>query len=155
MKITKGKRYTEEELEHIKQYALAAGEEFVAWMLPFYSPKMAKAVKTGWRASVGVSHIWLEGNAGLRVMLGGSTYEGERWLHLSASRKDRLPGWLELAKIKEMFLGEDREAYKVLPIKEHYVNDNPYVLHLWSNFDKPKYLPDFRLVDPRNGRLSI
>lgn len=155
MKLLKHKPLKPEELETLKERAINDGEQFVKWMLPFYSPKMGAALKAGWKASVGVSHIWLEGYAGLRVMLGGQTYSGERWLHISLSRATRLPSWGDIGKVKELFLGDDREAYQVYPIKERYINHHPYVLHLWSNFDKPCYLPDFRIKDPITGRLSI
>lgn len=158
MKIHLGKKPPQgEELEALKRMAIANGEEFVEWVLPFYNPFLTAALRSGrWKANVGVSHIWLEGYAGLRVMLGGSTYSGERWLHLAASRKDRLPGWLEFSKLKDTFLGADRAAYQVIPPTEHYVNDNPYVLHLWSSLGKPMYLPDFRIEIPGSGgKLSI
>lgn len=77
------------------------------------------------------------------------------WHHVSLShRSHRLPTWAELSEIKQHFIGENVEAYVVLPPPSRYVDDAD-VLHLWACKSAPDgLLPDFRLRDPI-GRVSI
>lgn len=58
--------------------------------------------------------------------------DGKRFLHVSCSYRDRLPSWKDLKTVKDIFFGEDREAFQVLPKQEDYVNLHPYCLHLWA-----------------------
>ena len=69
----------------------------------------------------------------MHVMRSRSILEnGEEWIHISVSRSDRLPSWVELVKIRDEFLGEMKEAYHVIPSKDDYVNVHRYCLHIWS-----------------------
>lgn len=88
--------------------------------------------------------------AGLRVLLSVEHKTNEdRWLHVSVSREDRLPSWEDLKEIKDLFIGRDRAAIQILPKSSEYVNCHPYVLHLWSDLDRERFVPDFR----RKGNL--
>lgn len=80
------------------------------------------------------------------IVSGAREADGRRWLHLSLSRKDRLPTWDDLRAAKEAFLG-DRYAVQVLPPRRLYVNINPRVLHLFALADPadPWPLPEFSL----------
>jgi hypothetical protein len=90
----------------------------------------------------------------LTVVVSGSTEkDGRRWLHVSASRPSKLPNWEDMREVKNTFIGRDRKAIQVLPPQAEYVNDHPYVLHLWACVDDDG-LPDFRKVGPR-GELTI
>jgi hypothetical protein len=40
--------------------------------------------------------------------------DGNHWVHLSVSRRDRLPTWQELNRVKEIFLGTESLALQVL-----------------------------------------
>jgi hypothetical protein len=73
--------------------------------------------------------------------------DSEVWLHVSFSRRDRIPDWSDTTFVKNTFIGEDKEAYVKLPKQEEYVNFHPYCLHLWSCLSKPNYLPDFRPME--------
>lgn len=75
--------------------------------------------------------------------------DGRIWLHASVCGRtgpDRfhLPDWNDVKRVKQDFLG-DRWAYVVLPPESRYVNQNPYVLHLYALLDRnaPPALPDF------------
>ena len=57
---------------------------------------------------------------------------GEHFLHVSVSRRSRLPSWDDLKLVKKSFIGEDREAVHVLPKASDYINLHPYCLHLWG-----------------------
>src|SRR5262245_15125362 len=78
----------------------------------------------------------------------GKYDDGELWLHISVCGRrgpDRffLPDWEDLKRVKRDFIGRDVWAYQVLPGEREYVNQNPYVLHLFAKFDGRPALPDF------------
>lgn len=76
---------------------------------------------------------------GLRVIRSRSTTkDGADWIHLSTSRKSRLPNYDDLAKVKRDFLGEEVEAYQVMARKSEHVNCNPYCLHIWAPIDQKR-----------------
>lgn len=57
--------------------------------------------------------------------------DGGGWEHVSASIRNRCPTWDEMCKVKSLFWDdEDLVAQYHLP-KSKYVNNHPYVLHLW------------------------
>lgn len=74
--------------------------------------------------------------------------DGRRWMHVSCSRRNRLPSWEELRMVKDAFIGRERRAIQVLPPDSEYVNTHSFVLHLWSCLDV-EVLPDFR----RSGQI--
>lgn len=79
----------------------------------------------------------------LRVIISQSVeLDGKRWMHVSVSHRHRLPQWKELLAIKNEFLGEEVEAYQVLPKKSLHVNHSTIAMHLWACLDGP-VLPDF------------
>jgi hypothetical protein len=57
--------------------------------------------------------------------------DGREYQHVSVSREDRYPTWEELLEIKSEFMGDDVEAYQVLPRESEYVNVHPNCFHLW------------------------
>jgi len=61
--------------------------------------------------------------------------EGPRWLHVSCSRRGRLPSWDDLKMVKAVFIGPDKEAFQVLPPDAEYVNLHLNALHLWHSLD--------------------
>lgn len=86
---------------------------------------------------------------GLYIIASAGEYEdGKEWLHVSVSRKSRVPSYDELTRIKREFIGEDKKAVFVLPEKENHVNIHSYCLHLFYSAQNP--LPEFS-----NGTGSI
>lgn len=77
----------------------------------------------------------------------GKYDDGNLWLHTSATRRAgrsfELPSWDDLKRVKNDFVGADKWAYQVFPDERQYVNDNPYVLHLFARYDRAAALPDF------------
>lgn len=69
--------------------------------------------------------------------------DGRPWLHLSVSGFRRLPSWEELVATKEAVVGTAHTAVQVIPDRDHYINLNPYVLHLFLPIDGDPFLPDF------------
>lgn len=56
---------------------------------------------------------------------------GEGWEHVSVSRKNRIPNWIEMQFIKNMFFSEDQTAIQYhVPDKDH-INVHNNCLHLW------------------------
>ena len=79
---------------------------------------------------------------GLIILASAGEYDdGKEWLHVSVSRKNRLPTYEELTRIKRDFIGDDKKAVFVLPEKEKHVNIHNYCLHLFYSAENP--LPDF------------
>lgn len=81
--------------------------------------------------------------AGIMVIVSGAIEKDERrWLHVSVSRPDRIPSHLDMASIKDAFIGPEVYAYAVYPPRSKYVNLHPTCLHLWACLDGPR-LPEF------------
>lgn len=91
---------------------------------------------------------YVKGNyqrGGLKVLLDVSDiWGGKLWLHLSCSRKDRMPTYEDLAEMKAVFAGPGRQAVQVFPVKKKHINLHPFCLHLWCCLDPAgDGLPDF------------
>lgn len=79
---------------------------------------------------------------GLRIIASAGEYDdGREWLHVSVSRKSRVPSYDELTRIKRDFIGDDKKAVLVLPEKKNHVNIHDYCLHLFYSAENP--LPEF------------
>lgn len=79
---------------------------------------------------------------GLRVIVTDEIHDGQLWQHVSISRKNRLPTWQDIRRVKDLMIGADEKAIMVLPKQAEYVNAHPYCMHLFCNrFNDP--LPDF------------
>lgn len=79
---------------------------------------------------------------GLNVIASVGEYEdGKQWLHVSFSRRSKIPSYEDMQRVKRDFFGEDKKAVLVLPEKDNYVNINKNCLHLFYCKDNP--LPEF------------
>jgi hypothetical protein len=67
------------------------------------------------------------------------------WLHVSCSRRDRLPSWDDMKFVKQVFIGEDKYAYQVFPPASQYVNIHPHCLHLYHCLEGSP-LPEFSFL---------
>ena len=85
-----------------------------------------------------------EHNGGLRVIVDCEyKRDGKAWVHVSVSRKDRIPSHEDMCKVKTAFIGE-RYAYAVYPPSDKYVNIHPNCLHLWALAEgESQVLPEF------------
>lgn len=70
--------------------------------------------------------------------------DGRRWRHVSASKPKRVPNYEEMCLVKNVFVGEDVEAYQIGAPKCRHVNIHPHCLHWWAPMDGPA-LPDFSM----------
>lgn len=75
--------------------------------------------------------------------------DGKLWLHVSLSRKSKLPSYDDIKIVKSVFIGDNNEAIQVFPKQENHVNIHPNCLHLWHCLEGSP-LPDFT-----NGSGSI
>ena len=67
--------------------------------------------------------------------------DGREWLHVSVARRNRLPTYEEIARVKRDFIGDDKKAISVLPEKKYHVNIHENCLHLFYSAENP--LPEF------------
>ena len=82
--------------------------------------------------------------AGLRVIVTTADFpDGRDWMHISVSRKDRLPNWDDLKLVKNTFAGEKRYAYQVFPPTDKHVNIHEFCMHLYVPLTGEPPLPDF------------
>lgn len=79
---------------------------------------------------------------GLLVMATVGIYgDKKEWLHISLSRKNRIPEYKDIQLAIKHFIG-DRKSIMVFPKQKDYVNINKNCLHLFvCNDENP--LPDF------------
>lgn len=64
----------------------------------------------------------------------------EGWDHVSVSLPDRCPSWQEMCRVKRLFFSDDEWVLQYHPSEHDYVNNHPFVLHLWrpQNLEIPK-----------------
>ena len=77
------------------------------------------------------------------------------WEHVSVSLLakstephliERCPKWNEMQFVKDTFFKEDECVVQFHPAKKDYVNNHPYVLHLWRPVDGNFPVPPKELV---------
>ena len=80
--------------------------------------------------------------AGPKLKVLSSPFDSENgWQHVSVSLPGRCPSWMEMAKIKTLFWGEDETVLQFHPKKSEYVDNHPYCLHLWKKIGQEHELP--------------
>jgi hypothetical protein len=76
--------------------------------------------------------------------------DGSGWEHLSLRAKDysgeRVPTWSEMCWAKDLFWDEEECAVQFHPPKSEYVNNHPFVLHLWRQVSREFPRPQSILV---------
>lgn len=65
-------------------------------------------------------------------------------VHIMEYGKQRIPTWKEMCMVKDLFWDEEETVVQFHPPKSDYVNNHPYVLHLWKSikveFPRPSSL---------------
>lgn len=79
--------------------------------------------------------------SGIHVICSPVKYNGTEWLHVSFSRKSRIPDYKDIQLVRKDFIGTDKKSIMVFPDKEHYVNIAENCLHLWYSAENP--IPGF------------
>ena len=74
--------------------------------------------------------------------------DGFGFRHLSATNYTRkeLPPWQVMVRLKEAFFDDATWVVMYIPAKEDYVNDHPYVHHLWEPLNEELPKPSIVLV---------
>lgn len=107
---------------------------------PLYVPRVLPAMWWPMEGRLG----WYESHHGLRVCSSTAREkDGRVWLHVSVSRRDRVPSYDDLVRVKELFVGKERKAIQVFAPASEHVNVAENCLHLWCCIDGDG-LPDFR-----------
>lgn len=90
-----------------------------------HNPIYANGVVFGGRA--------FDSPAGLRCILSADEINGSDWLHLSVSRRSRIPSYEDLLLARRTFLHESKPSYQVFPRATEYRSlPGATVLHLWQ-----------------------
>lgn len=66
----------------------------------------------------------------LKIIASGADETG--WEHVSVSTHRRVPNWIEMCFVKNLFWDEEECVVQFHPPKSDYVNNHPYCLHLWK-----------------------
>ena len=134
-----------EEYENYKRTFRAQVKAYNEWVLPFLKPRLELLPKE-WKPLPSTNPLMFSygTGSGLYVIISGDIEsDGNRWIHLSVSRKNRLPHWNDIKRVKHDFLGDDSSAIQVFPPTNEWVNHHEFVLDLWTNLDSRPF-PDFR-----------
>jgi hypothetical protein len=72
--------------------------------------------------------------------------DGGGWDHVSVSRGNRCPNWIELDYVKRAFFRDEECAMQLHPAVAKHISLHPYTLHLWrpQNIEIP--LPPSKMV---------
>jgi len=81
---------------------------------------------------------------GRRVLFGVEFHDDGKWQHLSLSRPDRNPSWIELREAKNVFMGPEATAIQIAPPESEYVNEHRFCFHLWRYLDGPLWPVELR-----------
>ena len=76
------------------------------------------------------------------------------WEHLSVSFKNKIPSWEVMNEFKEMFWKDDEDAFQYHPIKDNYINNNEYTLHIWRPLETSIPVPPSITVGIRMNHLE-
>ena len=69
-----------------------------------------------------------------------------QWEHVSVSTLSRCPTWLEMCHVKRLFWGPDDCVLQFHPPESDYVNNHPFVLHMWRPIDSEIPMPPIVMV---------
>jgi hypothetical protein len=97
---------------------------------------------------LGVFHVMGPTGAVLRILSSGHDSE-YMWEHVSVSTQHRIPNWIEMCFVKDLFWHPEEAVMQLHPPKSDYVNHHPYTLHLWRPMRQAIPLPPSILVGPK------
>lgn len=75
---------------------------------------------------------------------------GENWDHISVSRRNRCPNWVEMSQVKKLFFYPSEMAVQFHVPEDQHINYHPFTLHLWRPWGKQIDLPPAEFVGPDN-----
>lgn len=68
------------------------------------------------------------------------------WEHVSVSVHHRIPNWIEMCFVKNLFWAPEECVVQYHPPRSEYVSNHPNVLHLWRCTTQPFPMPPAILV---------
>ncbi len=68
------------------------------------------------------------------------------WEHVSVSIRRRLPNWIEMSFVKDLFWAPEECVVQYHPPQSEYINNHPNCLHLWRPRDGQFPMPPTILV---------
>lgn len=72
--------------------------------------------------------------------------DGMGWDHISVSTKDHCPTWDQMNWVKDLFFVPECCVIQFHPPKSKYVNNHPFVLHMWHKQGVDYELPPREMV---------
>jgi hypothetical protein len=80
---------------------------------------------------------------------------GGGWEHVSATRHDRkkMPTWDEMNWVKDLVWDAEETVVQYHPAKSQYVNNHPFVLHLWKPREVEIPLPPIEFVGIKGVKI--
>ncbi|MEG4965744.1 hypothetical protein QUB11_03705 [Microcoleus sp. B6-A1] len=110
-----------------------------------WNPPTAEELPCNWSVqAIGPDGGAYRSRDGLVVIISCSIEkDGYSWVHVSLSRKKSVPTWIDLVKVKDIFLGAEALAIQILPARSEWVNVHEFCLHLYQCLDQ-RPIPDFR-----------
>lgn len=93
----------------------------------------------------------LQGPCGarLRIIASGADHDDKLsagWEHVSVSIERRVPNWIEMCFVKDLFWEPEECVVQFHPPRSEYVNNHPNCLHLWRHREIEFPLPPSILV---------
>jgi hypothetical protein len=90
-----------------------------------------------------------------RVRLFVIASDGKGWEHVSVSpySKPRVPTWDEMCFVKDLFWRPDEWVVQFHPAESEYVNNHPYVLHMWRPTEQELPTPPSILTGIKGAKV--
>jgi len=79
---------------------------------------------------------------------------GAGWEHVSVNpyKRNYMPTWEDMCRLKDMFFRDDEVAIQIHPAKDQYVNNLEHCLHLWRCTYTEQPTPPSIMVGIRDGQ---
>ena len=75
---------------------------------------------------------------------------GEGWDHVSVSRRNRVPNWIEMEFVKRRFFKPEEVVFELHVAEADHISNFPHCLHLWRPTDQEIPLPPKWMVGAKN-----
>jgi hypothetical protein len=81
--------------------------------------------------------------------------EGLGWQHVSIRLPNEVPSWAVMCLVKELFWEPEDCVVQYHPPASDYVNNHPFVLHLWRQIGAEYPRPPIELVGTRSPQSHL
>lgn len=115
-------------------------------LIETYDGIRPRVLPANWKQSLRVANggQW-DSMLGLRVMQEVEWHQDNgMWLHVSVSRRSRMPDYDDLVLVKRMFIGPERRALMFFAKESEHFNFHKFCLHLFAPLDGATLPDDFR-----------